>query len=159
MQMSSTKSKLAPRHMDSSQTPLDRLLHNLHKNKCIDDVLSLPQLQVENSAEKVEKEIDLFKKARNSINSNGGKSITEGNAAIMPSPCILKPKKRNYKKRAVDKVTMRDEKDQLHLRYKLIFSPTKARKRPKEVDMKNKMLSGVKATQHERPVVVSKVLL
>ena len=56
---------------------------------------------------------------------------------------------------------MRDEKDQVHLRYKLMFSPHKnaAKKRPKEVDMKNKMLSGVKATQHERPVVVSKVLL
>lgn len=116
---------------------------------------------MENSAEKAEKETELFKKARNSIISNGAKSITEGNAAIIPSPCILKPKKRNYKKRAVEKVSMRDDKDQLHLRYKLIFSPNKgvAKKRPKEVDMKNKMLSGVKATQHERPVVVSKVLL
>ena len=70
--MSSTKSKLAPRHTDNSQTPLDRLLHNLHTKKAVEDSVSLPKLKVHDSERK---NSELMIDARNSIHSNGGKSV------------------------------------------------------------------------------------
>ena len=158
--MSQSKSKLAPRHMDQSQTPLDRLLHNLHQKQHINDAISLPKLHIQESS--ASKGSDTLGKVRNSINSNGIQSCPEGQAMIMPSPVVSRPKKKSYKKRNIEKGASRNDIDSVnfHLRAKLVFSPkVNKKKRSKEKDMSNKIVSGVKAPQHDRPVAVSKMLL
>ena len=139
--------------MDSSQTPLDRLLFNLHQRKQLDEPVSLPRLGHHDHHSKGRHQVNLS----NPRQSNHSSQKLE-QAPIVQPPCVLTSTKSNYKKRAIDR-TSQAEKDNLHLRYKLVFSPTQTRNRMKEGEFKSKMLSGKKATKHERPIHVSRALL